>query len=557
MDEALQIPGLQVNQSIINAERKFKEKLESAKESTKKELRNKFEQRKIDIILNRITEEKIEFTFNGTTIKDLKKEIKEKLTGIDYNRAMHYVESTEREINNLVVNLENGSKTAFNEFTNKTTSVINNIFKASVITLANRTALFLAPTMGVKIAIFGAMAGIGTYKLIKNNKYKKVISRESRCNKVLEKLELSFDNNGKVIDTRFNENAQEIIRTFLKEKKINYIDTGYLSLREQIYKLEYNQKVELANRINNTLGNKINIEKELKNTKENFFEKLKRTQKRITLTTTTATMAAVGINSIDPAITAGPINAILSTTLIKRITNSKLIQNITGISTLIGTKLLEYIPVLGKEFKKILAIENLGLFAMGGIGVGIISSASIEIAKTIKNMLNMYKNRKDREKIYKLDFEKYQNENIEEYKKMEAMTKGNASLEEQAIIDLVVNFSQENNIYLPLSIKNIKDLKKEIEQLNNNERKKVQKYLSTLEEYNKNHHSEFVNIISKCGKVALSASLVGLAGLSIYDIITGGAFLNAIKSSLFPDELITTIHQHPSGYTFGGEGRKF
>ena len=46
MDEALQIPGLQVNQSIINAERKFKEKLESAKESTKKELRNKFEQRK-------------------------------------------------------------------------------------------------------------------------------------------------------------------------------------------------------------------------------------------------------------------------------------------------------------------------------------------------------------------------------------------------------------------------------------------------------------------------------------------------------------------------------
>ena len=122
-------------------------------------------------------------------------------------------EREERDILKLSQNSSTFSKKENEELTKK----IKDISSATSIALASRTALILAPTLGIKIAIAGAIAGVTGYKLIKEAKYKKVISREIECNRVIEKLELTFDKNGKIIDTRFSQSVQELIRDYFKE----------------------------------------------------------------------------------------------------------------------------------------------------------------------------------------------------------------------------------------------------------------------------------------------------------------------------------------------------
>ena len=75
--------------------------------------------------------------------------------------------------------------------------------KATIESLAISTIISLAPTIKLKIAASSLIILKGTYSLSKSCTYKNIIDKETKANKLLHELELTYKEN-KLIDTRFS-----------------------------------------------------------------------------------------------------------------------------------------------------------------------------------------------------------------------------------------------------------------------------------------------------------------------------------------------------------------
>lgn len=514
----------------------YQKKVGLTKHILKDELEKKSKIEKLNLIFKSLDNEGIKYDKNVQDLHELKKTIKENNEKKAYERGLSIINNVVNEIDNLCTKLKNGSSSAFTNFAKfGYNNLAKPLAKSSTISLASRAAFVLAPTLGTKAAVGAFMAGRSAYKIVKGDKYKTVVDKEYELNRILEELELTTDSNGNVIDTRFNEEIQKEIRNFFKEKNITFNDLGYLSLRNQIYNLDFELKKELCNIISTKLNNKINVNERIDKINNNFFQKLKGKSKIIGTLAGTGIGVATTINSIDPAILAAPVNSMLSNSIVKEITNSKLITNIATIGSGIGTFVTEHLPFIGKLAEGAFATENLAVCASSAIGIGMLGITGVELASIIKNFYSKFKDRKNKSEIDKLDKEKYGLLDQEELKKLKAnIINRENTPEEQFIINIVYKYTDEFGINLNSKPQNIQGLKEVINQLDPENKNKVKKLLTELQNMNQKDNQTFKDKMKKVGNILINAGLVGMASLSIVDILKGGGFLPNLSKELFP-----------------------
>ena len=250
----------------INIDNSIMSKTKEKKKIVLNEIKNKLEQAKLNLIYTELEELNINIEKNYTSVDELKKDIKGKINELDYNKININIKKIDGQLEELVGELEQGST---NAFTNLMTSDLSKtIAKTLGITLAGRTALILAPTIGTKAMVAAGLSGYGLYRLIKNRKEIIKSNEVNELNNILMDLEVTKEE-GKYTDTRFDSATQEEIRKFLKTIRVNFEDTGYRSLRSTIYSLDNEQKRALCNLLNIKLGKGINIEKRITSAKKN------------------------------------------------------------------------------------------------------------------------------------------------------------------------------------------------------------------------------------------------------------------------------------------------
>lgn len=518
----------------------FASKLEEAKQKTQSELTKKLQSEKVNLIRAALKNDDIKISEDCVDVSSVKRELKDKLSDIEYDNAVLKIDGISKELDGLLENLENGSANSIQKFLKKTEKYFKPIAKAATFGLASRAAVILAPTIVSKLAVTGALMAGSLYKISKNRKAGNVISREMECNRILNELEITKGDNDTVLDTRFSEEVQSSIRDFLKTNNVNFLDTGYLSLRQTIYSLDYDKKRKLCSIINNKLGRDIDINARIESKMSNsLFKDFKKTAITSTAGVTTGVGIATAINSVDPAILAGPINASALGTILFGMTNSSSAAIAGGATGIAGTVALEYIPVVGEAFENIFATENLiaGAVTGGlvGAGVGVASILGAQAVKTIKNMHNQFSGMKEQKKLLEFDSSKYAEDNKVEIEKMQDVTLKSNNPVEQVLFNLVYEYMTDDlNVDFKKTPTTLRELNECIESCDKKEKKKIHSFVGKLRECNKDR-SDFVNTMVKVGNAAKTVATVGLAGLSTLDILKDGTLLPDISRKIFKD----------------------
>ena len=506
--------------------------------------RKTFKDMKLEIIKKYLKDNGISFDYGISDLKKLKSSLRSSLGDIEYKNASNIIDGVSENFDVLLVDLENNTKGAIDKFVDKVSRVSKPLSKATIHSLASRTALILAPTLTSKLAVGALVTGKSIYKLSKNKKQGIIVDQEYEANRILQELELVRDEDGQIVDTRFSKRIQKLIREYLRDNEIEFIDFGYLSLREQIYKLSIEKKKELCHIINNNTGNKIDVNGRFLRARGTFFDDLKSATKKVGASTAAGIGTAGVINSVDPAIIAAPLNAVCTTGLADEYVISQIITDesakrvanfITSIAGTTAGALAENLPFVGEYVENIYAIENLVVGGVLGLGVGVVGSVLASAVGVVKGLHHKFDTQRDRKAILEYDSKKYGTENLEEMKRIRSSLESKkTTLEEQAIIDLGYNLMKDMRIKLDDKPKNMYEFKKVVLGLSGSKRKELSNFFSKIRNYNGNDHSDFVNSI-KTKDVLSTLVLVSLSGLSVYDLLNDGEFLPSLSSELFSD----------------------
>lgn len=519
----------------------FSEQLSSSKKIAIKQLKKTLLQGKLDLIKAQLKSSNIPFDNNINDLNTLYRHLKKTLTNEMYVSSRVIIDTIEYNLDSVLDQLEKGSTTAFSNFINNVKNgSITPLLKGTVISLAARTALLLAPTPDAKIVTAGV---VGTYtlnKLINNRTLRKKHNKEYECNKILQSMEIKRNNKGEIIDTRFDKNIQRIIKDFLSGNGIKFVDTGYLSLREVIYNLSISDKIKLCNIINNNMGLELEINEKLKKFDDGILTDAKNKLIRpIILGATGGTAVATTINSIDPAILAAPINGTALGTVLGNLSNSPVVGWLSGVIGGIGTAVGRYIPVVGEVLQKSFAIENMALLAILGASVGVVGVVGNSVYQTLRNISDKFKEKKFKKEILTKDAAIYHDDNAKEYQYMMALVNNpDLSSEEKLIFNIICSFMNELGINVN-DINTLHDVEEKIKECNPYQKYKIKKLIEELTFFNKKNHNEFVKCMKKTITFAKNSLLVGMAGLSVYDLLHGGDFLVNLSDDIFNNGPVT------------------
>lgn len=211
-----------------------------SKKEVKRLLREKVEQAKLDLIYTELNELNISYN-KCNSVKELRKSLKKDLSKLDYNKVIVIIDNVNNKLENMLNELDHGSTNAFTKL--MTSDLSKTIAKALGISLAGRTMLLLAPTIGTKALVATGLSAYGLYRTVKNRKDVIKANENNELNNILMDLETTKVD-GKYTDTRFSEEIQLEIRKFLKDNFIKFDDTGYRSLRKTIYSLDKEKKLD-------------------------------------------------------------------------------------------------------------------------------------------------------------------------------------------------------------------------------------------------------------------------------------------------------------------------
>ena len=517
----------------------------NTKEKKKKvmtELKSKLEQAKLNLIYTELDNLNIPHNKSFKTVKDLKKSLKQYLNKLDYNKATSAIDNIEKKLEGMVDELEKGSTNAFTKL--MTSPLSKTIAKTLGISLAGRTALLLAPTIGTKALVAAGLGSYALYRLIKNRKDIIKANQENELNNMLMELETTKDGN-EYIDTRFSEQIQEEIKNFLKTNNIEYVDTGYRSLREAIYSLDFNKKRSLIEILNSKIGKELNIE-----------ERMKKAKRKLNVVATTSSTVGTGfavgasvastVNSVDPAILSGALDGTLLGAWIKSKTGKNWFTAIdTGLG-IIGGMGVEHIPIIGGVMEKFFAAQNLATLSVIGATGGLITGGALTAASIAKNIHSHIKANKETKKFLKLDSSKYAEEDKKEMEIIREKLHEPKNQIEVIMLDIIIGYLKENNIQLSKTPNSIEELSECIKELDKDKRKIANDI--TLRISNELHNNpQFVSELKKAGKISIGLFTAGLALMSVYDIIKGGTFLPELSQKLFPEDNINKIVNVPAG----------
>lgn len=508
-------------------------------------VRKTFKEAKLEIIKKQLKYSGFSFDYGISDIRKLKSTLKKTLGEIEYKNATSIIDRVSENFDILLRELEQETSSTFDKFIDRANRITKPLSKTTIHSLASRTAIVLAPTLSSKLVIGAALSGRAVYKISKNKKEGMVLDQEYEANRILQELELIRDETGEIIDTRFSKRIQKLIREYLSDNEIEYVDYGYLSLREQIYKLSTEKKKELCHIINNNTGNKIDVNSRFEKIRRTFFDSFKSSTKKIATTTATGIGTAGVINSVDPAIIAAPLNSVATTGLADEYIISQIITDSSSkkianfITSLAGTTagaLAENLPVVGEYVENIYAVENLVVGGVLGLTAGVVGVAATSTLSVILGLHNKFNTQKDRKAILEYDAKKYGKDNAIELKKMRSyLEQKTTTQEEQVIIDLGYSLMKKMHIKLEDKLNNMYEFKRVVLGLSRAKKKELSSFFAKLHNYNDNDHNDFINSVIKAKDVVSTIALLSLSGLSIYDLLNDGEFLPEVSRELFSE----------------------
>ena len=237
------------------------------------------------------------------------------------------------------------------------------------------------------------------YIIKKYKKSARVKSKDVYVDDLLQDLETTVDQNGNVVDTRFNKEEQAFIRQYLKDKNVTYLDTGYLSLRNVCYNLNTKDRLELCKNINYKFDKGIDIDKRMKKS-SNFFQTHKKGLAAIGGGLVLGTTGGLIMNYANPSVIPTAIGDYLNK------------SQILGASSGVVSGVISFLPPLP---------VNLVAGALTGIAAGALTSATMGIYGMIKNSKKRHETNRAYDGLMEVDKLKYKNDNVYEMLKYEEM----------------------------------------------------------------------------------------------------------------------------------------
>lgn len=395
-------------------------------------------------------------------------------------------------------------------------TIFNACIKAIISSLAINTILIMAPSIQIKFAFSLLIVLKNIVDLNKIIKYSNVEKKNFYANKILHELEITKENK-KTVNTRFDDDLINYINVFLKRNNED-IPSSYLDLRNKIYNLDIDKKINLINLLNNLTGNKYDT-KIFDSCSNNLYKEFKNSIiKPILIGASMGMFVATSINSVDPSIMASIYNSAGLGILFNNISKKSTIGIIGMVLGTILTKSIQFIPIVGTS---LIAKENIIL-------TSIITSSFYLIFNTGKKIFNSVKNYIQR-KIFINNYKKdldidsilYAKDNFDNY------------VVDKNIIN-IITYLKENNINIS-NASSILELKMGINKLSFINKIKVTKLLTRLERKN----MSFKDKLFKCGKDFFSTlyyTIVLVLGLlTIVDIFIDNTFLDSLRLQLFPN----------------------
>ena len=525
-----------MDSTLYNVDNKTKLKnVKLAKKKAIEKLKEKLEQTKLELIYSELEEAKINFERKYTTVKELENDLSKSLGELDKNRLNIIVNNISSAIDSTVTNLENGSANAFTKL--MTGDLTKTIAKTLGISLAGRTALLLAPTVGTKALVSLGIGGYSLYRIVKNRKDIIKANENNELNNILMELEYTKVDD-KYIDTRFNAEKQSDIRKFLSDNNIVFEDTGYRSLRQAMYSLTPELKRGLCELLNNKYGRGIEISERVNSAKKKL-NVIASTSSTIGVGAGVGIAAANMINSIDPGLVAGTVNGTLLGLWTQVQESNEWLSVLSGSLGLIGTEVLEKLPWVGGFFEKVFAAENLAVLTTLGATGGLVVGSALSLASIGVQVKKSFESKEKAKKFNQLDKEKYYKEDQEELKRIREKLFNPPNFMESIIIDIVLGYFKDRNIKLDCVPKTIFELRNSINKLNVSQKLEAYRIVAIISE-NIEKDQSFVEKLKHAGKVSVGMFATGLAVLSVYDIVKSGTFLPELSQKLFPDNNIYT-----------------
>lgn len=509
----------------------FNTRVRTNKEKVIKQLEQKVEDGKLDMLKASLKEKNIPFDETITDYYKLVDTLQNSLNGEELAIANKIVNNINREIDRMVKSLKDGSSNAFTKFLQSVNEkILTPVGTVVTNTLAMNTVMSLIPSIPIKAGISVILTGLSILNINKIDRYKIDTNRTYELDKILQELETTQDKDGQIIDTRFSDNDQSIIRSFLRTNNVIYEDTGYLSLREAIYSLDNEKKEELCLKLNMNQ----NQQERLNKLNDSLFTRLrKKFITPIAVAATSGVGIATSINSVDPTMLAAPLNGTLLGNIISKLTDSKVIGWISGIITGGLNFIGKFIPAIGGLVNKVSAIENIAVLAVAGAGVGLLGVIGKGIYDAIKNRKEIFNTQKNRKKIIEKDNLLYGEKDVEEINKMREVLRERSRKEESFIVNIVCQYMNELDINYDKVPKNIDELQQVINGLSNSDKNKVNKLFNDLADFLDREPNKFKRCMKKASKFIKTIVTVGLAGMSVTNILTSGGFFAFIKTKLF------------------------
>lgn len=399
---------------------------------------------------------------------------------------------------------------------NKYISIFNACIKAIISSLAINTILIMAPSIQIKFAFSLLIVLKNIVDLNKIIKYSNVEKKNFYANKILHELEITKKNK-KTVNTRFDDDLINYINVFLKRNNED-IPSSYLDLRNKIYNLDIDKKINLINLLNNLTGNKYDT-KIFDSCSNNLYKEFKNSIiKPILIGASMGMFVATSINSVDPSIMASIYNSAGLGILFNNISKKSTIGIIGMVLGTILTKSIQFIPIVGTS---LIAKENIILTSIITSSFYLIFNTGKKIFNSVKNyiqkkiFINNYKKDLDIDSIL------YAKDNFDNY------------VVDKNIIN-IITYLKENNINIS-NASSILELKMGINKLSFINKIKVTKLLTRLERKN----MSFKDKLFKCGKDFFSTlcyTIVLVLGLlTIVDIFIDNTFLDSLRLQLFPN----------------------
>lgn len=469
-------------------------------------LKEELKDSKLELFKRILIEKNIKFDENITDFNKLKKLVYKDLSKDEISEIEQEMKNVNNEISELLDLIQDATDTKIQKILDKIKSnIISPIAMATAFSITTKviyTALVTLPTPVRTITGAVGLAGM-VYKgskAVMNAKRRQISKRYDR---IISKLETTYDEDGNIIDSRFNEEEQEKILKYLERINIPVKSKNYEDIMEAIKLLKNKNKLEIIKILNDAKGQPIDIDKELNmERKKEKFGFLKEIVAGIGIGVGVATAA----NAIDETIISGFLNGLLlrkfGTDSIKKIVKNSVLGNFISDEMIdiaatvfggIATKASTFIPIIGEEIKNAFATESLIAGGIAGGTIALVKGTAKGIYKAIKGTHKKLK--EDAEEKKKQDFDK---------KKYPSNKEIVFSEKQMLMLKMIERFMKEKNIQFDISeIKTAEDLKNAIQALSDEDKKelntnirKMQNILNRLNLDNKEVAKEVFNFIS-------------------------------------------------------------